>query len=169
MISEVDSFYRKVLCEIITDKTASILVCGGDITDKEVFASLGYLNVVISGMERRTYDYRPYVWREENVESLTFPDESVDYAVIHAAIHHTHLPHKVLTELYRVSKKGALAFESRDSLLIRIAERFGLTQTYEVAGSYQGMGVNGTDIPNFIYRWTEREIRKTISSYSPFF
>lgn len=169
MNGEVDSFYRRVLSEIITDKTASILVCGGDITDKEVFASLGYLNVVISGMERRVYDYSPFAWREENVESLSLPDKSVDYTVIHAAIHHTRLPHKVLTELYRVSKKGALAFESRDSLLIRFAERLGLTQSYEVAGNYPGMGVNGTDIPNFIYRWTEREIRKTISSYSPYF
>ena len=169
MNGEVDSFYCRILSEIITDRTASILVCGGDITDKDMFASLGYLNVVISGMEKRFYDYSPFIWREENVESLSLPDNSVDYAVIHAAIHHTHLPHKVLTELYRVSKKGALAFESRDSLLIRIAERFGLTQAYEVAGSYPGMGVNGTDIPNFIYRWTEREIRKTISSYSPFF
>ena len=60
MNGEVDSFYRRVLSEIITDKTASILVCGGDITDKEVFASLGYLNVVISGMERRVYDYSPF-------------------------------------------------------------------------------------------------------------
>jgi ubiquinone/menaquinone biosynthesis C-methylase UbiE len=78
------------------------------------------------------------------------PDKSFDDAVIHAAIHHTLLPHKVLTESYRFSRKGALAFESRDSLLIRFAERLGLTQSYEVAGNYPGMGVNGTDIPNFI-------------------
>lgn len=169
MINEVDSFYRKVLGEIIREKTAKILVCGGDITDKAVFADLGYQNVIISGMDKREYDYTPYVWVEENVESLSFPDDSFDYSVIHAAIHHTHLPHKVLTELYRVSKKGLLAFEGRDSLLIRIATRFGLTQEYEVAGNYPGMGVNGTDIPNFIYRWSEREIKKTIKSFSPFF
>ena len=28
-------------------------------------------------------------------------------------------------------------------------------------------GVRNTDIPNYVYRWTEREIEKTISSFCP--
>ena len=55
---------------------------------------------------------------------------------------------------------------------MRLFERFGLTQTYENASVYFNNckygGVNNSDIPNYIYRWTEREIEKTIQSYSPY-
>jgi hypothetical protein len=85
------------------------------------------------------------------------------------AIHHCRLPHKVITELYRVSRKGFLAIESSDCFLIRAAQYLGLSEAYEVAGNFAGHGVNGTDIPNYIYRWTEREIEKTIKSFAPEF
>src|SRR5262249_60002270 len=29
-------------------------------------------------------------------------------------------------------------------------------------------GVRNTSVPNYIYRWTEREVIKTISSYAPY-
>ena len=49
----------------------------------------------------------------------------------------------------------------------QLADRIGLTEAYEVAGNFSGAGVNGTDIPNYIYRWTEREVEKTIKTYAP--
>ena len=71
----------------------------------------------------------------------------------------------------RVCKYGVLAFESRDSLLMNLFERLNLTQTYEHAAVYHNDckygGINNTQIPNYIYRWTEREIEKTINTYSP--
>lgn len=70
--------------------------------------------------------------------------------------------------MYRVAKRGVLAFEARDSLSMRITERLGLTQEYEVAEN-ECCGVNATEIPNYIYRWTEREVEKTIKSFSPTF
>jgi hypothetical protein len=33
--------------------------------------------------------------------------------------------------------------------------------------NYKSGGVRNTAIPNFVYRWTEREVRKTIQSYAP--
>jgi len=78
---------------------------------------------------RMTKDsYNPYVWKYENAESLSYPDESFDYVVIHAAIHHASSPHKVLTEMYRTAKIGVLAFESRDSVIMNYLERKELTQ-----------------------------------------
>jgi hypothetical protein len=66
-----------------------------------------------------------------------------------------------------------LAFVSRDSFLMRFLEKFNLTQVYEHAavnynnGKYCGR--NNTEIPNFVYRWTEREIEKIIQTYAPYY
>jgi hypothetical protein len=50
-------------------------------------------------------------------------------------------------------------------------QTIGLAQIFEYTAvcchNGQCGGVNNTDIPNYIYRWTEREIEKTINSYAP--
>ena len=55
---------------------------------------------------------------------------------------------------------------------MRILERLNLTQVYEHAAVYFNDcafgGMNNTDIPNFVYRWTEREVEKTIQTYAPY-
>jgi len=168
-------FYLKVVNEIIENKQSNILVCGGGHLDKDVFEELNFQNVIISNLDSRMSgnEFEPFQWKYENAESLSFEDNTFDFVVIHAAIHHAQSPHKVLTEMYRVARKGVLAFESRDSMLMRLLEKNGFTQTYEHAAVYFNEckfgGVNNTEIPNFIYRWTEREIEKTIKSYAPFY
>jgi len=143
--------------------------------DKAVLEESGFSNVTISNLDDResAKDYLPFKWKFENAEALSFDNASFDYVIIHAAIHHASMPHKLLTEMYRVARIGLLAFESRDSLTMRLLEYFNLTQVYEHAPVYfhncQYGGMNNTDIPNFIYRWTEREIEKTIQSYAPYF
>lgn len=166
-VSEDKVFFASLLEEFVPDRNAKVLICGGGAGDLEVVKALNYRNVLITGMDLRENKYGKETPTFENAESLSFSDEVFDYAVMQAAIHHTSLPHKVLTELYRVAKTGVLVVEARDSILMRIAERIGLTERYEVAGNFSGHGVNGTDIPNHIYRWTEREIEKTIMSYAP--
>jgi SAM-dependent methyltransferase len=174
-MDERQLFYENVVNELILSKNASILVCGGDDLDKKVFEKLGFHDVVISNIDSRMKgdEFSPFAWKYENAESLSFSAESFDYVVIHAAIHHAYSPHKVLTEMYRVSRIGVLAFESRDSAMMRFLERYGFTQTYEHAAVYYNDckygGVNNTDIPNYIYRWSEREIEKTIQSYAPYY
>lgn len=165
----VKAIYAREVQRFIPDKQASILVCGAGASDRDVFQALSYRNVAISGMDLRDQVHGVRSVQFENAEQLSFANDSFDYAVMHAAVHHTRLPHKVLTELFRVSCKGFLVIESRDALLMRIASHFGLTEQYEVAGNFAGHGVNGTDIPNYIYRWTEREIEKTIKTYAPHF
>jgi SAM-dependent methyltransferase len=168
-------FYLRVVNELIKDKEANILVCGGGYLDKSIFEELEFKYVTISNLDSRIDEgeFEPFLWKYENAENLSFADNSFDFVVIHAAIHHASSPHKVLLEMYRVAKKGVLAFESRDSALIRILEKYNFTQTYETAAVFFNEckygGVNNTEIPNFIYRWTEREIEKTIRSYSPYY
>lgn len=168
-------FYHKSIDALIKDKQASILVCGGGQVDKEIFIGLGFVNVTISNLDIRMQgnEYTPYNWSFNNFESLSFADEFFDYVVVHEAIHHVTSPHRALTEMYRVAKKGVLGIESNDSLTMRFIEISGFTQTYEHAAVYyhdgKFGGVNNTEIPNYIYRWTERELEKTINSYAPEF
>jgi SAM-dependent methyltransferase len=166
-------FYLSVVSEMIEEETASILVCGGGILDKTVFLSAGFTNVTISNLDDRINGdkYLPYNYKYENAEHLSFENEAFDFVVTHAVIHHASSPHKVLTEMYRVAKKGVLAFEARDSFIIHILQKLNITPHYEHVAVYGNDckygGVNNTAIPNYIYRWTEREIEKTIKSFAP--
>ena len=168
-------FYHNVVNELISSKKASILVCGGGHLDKMCFEKLGFSDVVISNLDSKIIEdeFSPFKWKYENAESLSFSDKSFDYVVIHAAIHHASSPHKMLTEMYRVAKIAILAVESRDSIVMRFMEKYGFSQTYEHSAVYYNEckygGVNNTEIPNYIYRWTEREIEKTIQSYDPYY
>ena len=169
-----EEFYRRNITKFFKDKSASILVCGAGTFDMQVFKAEGFTNVTISNLDTRmdANQYAPYKWAFEDAAALSFPDNSFDYVAIHAAIHHASSPHRVLTEMYRVAKKGVFAIESSDSFVMRIFERYGLTQVYEHAAVYYNDGkfggVNNTDVPNFVYRWTEREIEKTINVYAPY-
>jgi len=166
-------FYGNIVAKVITDRQASILVCGGGIRDKETFDALGFLNVTISNLDSRmeSNQYKPYGWIRENISDLSLADNEYDYVVVHAALHHCRSPHRALTEMYRVARRAVLAFEARDSAVMRILENLNLTQTYECTAVFfndcKFGGVENSDVPNFVFRWTEREVRKTIQSYNP--
>ena len=173
MMNNRETFYRNVMEELITDKTSSVLVCGGGQLDRDTLQNAGFVNATISNLDQRmsASEYAPYKWQSENAEKLSFSDASFDYVIVHAAIHHASSPHRVLTEMYRVAKSGLLAVESRDSLTMRLLEFCGLVQRYEHSAVYfndcRYGGVNNSSIPNYVYRWTEREIEKTVNSYAP--
>src|SRR6266851_8888773 len=44
-----------------------------------------------------------------------------------------HSPHRGLLEMYRVARRGVLAFEPRDTRLVRLGVRLGFGQEYEIA------------------------------------
>jgi ubiquinone/menaquinone biosynthesis C-methylase UbiE len=172
MLTTREEFYKINLLKYL-DKDSTILVCGGGSDDKKALELSGFKNVVISNIspEMAALDWSPYSYSLQNAESLSYPDNSFDYVVIHEAIHHASSPHRVITEMYRVAKKGVMATEARDSFTMRLMIKFNFTQDYEYFGIYLNGytgGVNNTEIPNFIYRWTEREIEKTINSYTPY-
>jgi hypothetical protein len=73
--------------------------------------------------------------------------------------------------MFRAASKGIVVFEPRDSFLTRWGVKLNFGQDYEAAavaanGGVAG-GVRNTAVPNYVYRWNEREIEKTISSYCP--
>ena len=169
------SFYKKIILKKIPNKKSTILVCGGDSTDMKVFQESGYSNVTITNLDTREdpKNLKPYKYKYEDAQSLSFNKNTFDYVVIHAAIHHCQMPHKVLLEMYRVARLAVIAFESRDSVLMQFLIKIKVAQEYEHAAVFYSEckygGVNNTDIPNYIFRWTENEVEKTIKSFAPEF
>lgn len=167
--------YARTLSSLLSEGLISIddrvlVGCGGPF-DIQTLSVLGFRNVVISNLETRRCDTRPYEWSYQDVESLSFPDGSFDWVIVHAGLHHCGNPHKALTEMYRVARKGCLVIEARDSLIMRIAGALGLTPWYELeavtTNQWTAGGLRNGPLPNFIYRWTEREVRKTVESAFP--
>jgi ubiquinone/menaquinone biosynthesis C-methylase UbiE len=150
-----------------------LVACAGTL-DQRVLSAAGFTSVTISNLDSRLSgnEFAPYAWSYQDVERLTFADNEFDFAVVHNGLHHCYSPHRGLLELYRVARKGVLVFEPRDTLLGHLAVRLNFGQTYEVAAvchnELEFGGVGNTHIPNYVYRWNEREVEKTILSYAPY-
>ena len=167
-------FYRKILEKYIKNKDASILVLAAGKNDFSVFSKLRFKNITFSNIDERIDPnlFSPFKWSRQNAESLTFEDNKFDYVVEHEGLHHCFSPHKALMEMYRVSKKGIICIESSDNFLMKICVKLKLASQYEldavIDNEFLYGGVANTQIPNFVYRWTENEIKKTINCYAPY-
>jgi SAM-dependent methyltransferase len=103
-----------------------------------------------------------------DARDIKFKDKYFDYTFANAVLHHVDLPHLAISELYRVSKKGVLIIEGNDSLIMRISTYFNMSEEYEKSATINEQGgLLGTSIPNYVYRWKEREIIKLLNSYNP--
>ena len=72
--------------------------------------------------------------------------------------------------MYRVAIKGVLVIESNDSLIMRLATKIKLAEEFEVSSVNEEKNTGGlldTAVPNYVYRWTEREILKLLKSFDP--
>jgi ubiquinone/menaquinone biosynthesis C-methylase UbiE len=168
-------FYSNVVAKLnINHEDSVLVVCGGSY-DKETMLQYGLKKVTISNLAHHdnVEDYSPFPWEYQDVENLTYDDCSFDWVVVHAGLHHAASPHYALCEMLRVCRKGILVIEARDSLLMKAAHLFGLIPDYEteplVLSEGKEGGLRNTNIPNYIYRWTEREVEKTVNSYLPQF
>ena len=162
-----DKFYEKQLIRFIQDKDSKILVLGAGSLDKKIFTNLKYTDVTFSNIENTTEKNLNYF---ENIHEIKITDNKFDYCVAHACIHHSSRPHAAILELCRVCSKGALIIEANDSLISRIACKFNMSEKYELSAVEKNKttgGVDNTNIPNYVYRWTEREVIKLMNSYKP--
>src|SRR5690348_15360755 len=163
----VTGFYVDVLQRLLKDGSISIsdsvlVVCGGPL-DENVVRHVGFTDYTITNLDDGMAN------RRQDAENLTYDNGAFDIVIVHAGLHHCYSPHRALLEMYRVARKAAIAFEARDSLLMRTAVKLGLTMDYEVDSvTADGSGgVAETGIPNFVYRWTEREVWKTVATFDP--
>ncbi len=170
-------FYGRVLQSLLADgvldRDMSVLVSCGGATDRDVLAAAGFTNVTITNIdgEGQNGALAPFSWERQHAEQLAYEDGSFDVAVVSAGLHHCRSPHRALLELYRVARVAAVALESRDCTLTRLGARLGAVDEYELSavaahGLLSG-GVENSSTPNYVYRWTEREIAKTVASYAP--
>jgi SAM-dependent methyltransferase len=168
-------FYASVLESLNIEKTASIVVLCGGPYDAKTLNAAGFRNVVITNVDHHdgVTDLAPYSWAYQDAENVTMADESTDWAIVHAGLHHCASPHRGLCEMLRIARKGVVVIEARDSLLMRFAHKLGFSTEFETAPALISKGKFGgfrnTKIPNYVYRWTEREFEKTVQSYFPQF
>lgn len=150
-----------------------VLVVAGGQPDRQVLASVGLRTVTISNLDERmdADGYEPFRWSFQNAEHLGFADDSFDVAIVHQGLHHCRSPHRGLVEMYRVARRGLVVFEPHETVLTRAGVRLGIGQQYECAAvadnELRWGGVENSDVPNFVYRWSERDVRKTLAAYDP--
>jgi ubiquinone/menaquinone biosynthesis C-methylase UbiE len=173
----MQDFYRDVISHllqtgVLNTQMEILVICGGQ-TDKAVLQKSGFQHVVISNVDPRPREnqFAPYGWRFQDAERLTFEDESFDFCLVHSGLHHCHSPHRALLEMYRVARKGLILFEPYDNVITRLGVRLNIGQEYEHSAVFYNNckygGVRNGPIPNYIYRWTEQEIVRTINCYAP--
>ena len=159
------NFYSKIIKKYLDNKIDNtILVLGAGNLDKEVlekYSSVFFTNV----NEQNEKEIKNNIF----MQNLTYNDNSYDYVITHASIHHCSKPHAAILEMIRVAKFGVIFIESRDCFLTRLSCSLGLSEVYEHSAvkNDECGGVDNTNVPNFVYRWTEREVLKVINSYKP--
>ena len=169
-------FYKKNFLNYINKKSNFLLVSASTYEVK-ILKDLGYLNFSITYHdESEKNQFLDYGFKENinlfksDLRNLAFKDKSFEYAITNATIHHIDLPHKAITELYRVAIKGVLVIESTDSLIMRLATKIKLAEEFEVSSINEDKNTGGlldTAVPNYVYRWTEKEILKLLKSFDP--
>lgn len=130
-------------------------VCGGDGEEADFMQRLGAVVTMIDlsavGVEAARVRNPRLRCLRMDAESLAFPDDSFDWAVVRDGLHHLARPVKGLYELERVSREGFAILEGQDSWLVRLLVRMGLGDDWDPAGGY-------------VYRFSRRELTKILSS-----
>jgi SAM-dependent methyltransferase len=171
------NFYVKCL-RLLTAKgvlapSDSVLVVAGALADRSCLLEAGFGNVVISNLDAQTgaAEYHPFRWMCLDAEKIALEEATFDWVIVHAGLHHLSVPAAGVCEMFRVARKGIVCFEARDSWAMRLAKRVKLTTDYELEPAFLSGGKFGGyrngPIPNYVYRWTEREFEKVVKSYQP--
>ena len=158
-----------------------VAVCAGQL-DAELFRLLGIGKATLTNIDvERGVAPEPRgetgsgpgapAWERADAQNLPFDDNTFDIAFVADGLHHCRSPHRALTEMLRVARRGVVVVESRESLLVRVASRVGITGEYEMNGRLLATRARGGAdfgaVPNFVFRWTESEFEKTVRCFRP--
>lgn len=173
-------FVRRILSSLIgagkLSRDDTILSVCADPRDDRLFSELHFTHVTLTNLtnlEKRIElsEGSAFEWATEDAQALSYGDDSFDVVFVSAGLHHCQWPHRALAEMYRVARKTVIVVESRESALMRLAVRLGLSRQYEInrtlATTLEFGGMNGGPIPNYVYRWTEREFVKAVQCMDP--
>lgn len=141
-----------------------LIVFGGEF-DRLVTARLGFTKVTLSNISGAVGDFH------FDARQIPYADCSFDHVLAHAGIHHCSRPHQAVCEMYRVARKSVMFFEAQDSWMMRLLVKLGVTVDYEwnaiLDRRLRRGGVDDLPIPNYVYRWTRREVEKMVRSLDP--
>jgi ubiquinone/menaquinone biosynthesis C-methylase UbiE len=166
-------FYQNQILKFL-HKDKSILVLGASSDEASLFHKLQFKKITLSNLDlaqlkgAEKYNFKKIKIDFRNLFKLE--NNSYDYVAVHASIHHTSKPHNTLLEMYRIAKHGILIVESNDSFIMRLSVKLNFSEDFEKSAVNEctcGGGVDGSNVPNYVYRWTEREIKKLFYSYQP--
>lgn len=145
------------------DTNQSVLALGGGQEDLEILTACGFKNVILSNLETRGLAL--------DVENIALPDNSYPIVFAHAVLHHCRCPHKAVGEMVRVAQGHVIFIEPNDSPALRLLVRLRFSFPYEISAvasqDYLRGGMRDGPTPNYIYRWTGREVTKCVAAYHP--
>jgi ubiquinone/menaquinone biosynthesis C-methylase UbiE len=157
------------------DINEKLLVIGGSWQDAELLIGAGFKDITLSNFQLEVAEDAHSNLSAKvkllaiDAEQVDLPDGSFDCVFAHEVLHHCRSPHRALCEMLRVARKHVVVLEPNDSFSMRVLTWAGFSFPFEIFSvvyhGYEGGGVRDSCIPNFIYRWSENEIRKTVSSY----
>ena len=166
-------FYENQIKKFIK-KNKKILILGASSKEGDLFYRLKYKNVTLSNInleQLKNFNKKKFIIKKIDFNNLfKIKTNSYDYVIVHASIHHTNKPHSVIIEMYRIAKNGILIIEANDSWIMRTSVKLGFSEEFEKSALNKNIyvgGVDGSNIPNYVYRWTEREVKKLFYSYQP--
>ena len=155
----------------VIDADDSVLVQFAGAFDETVCSEVKLTNCTFTNIAPDTHSTGETSAVKFDAHRMPQPDKSFDHVIGHSGLHHCSRPHEALHEMYRLARKTVLFVENQDSLMMRAATRAGVVVWHElpavVDGEYRSGGVDGTGVPNFVYRWTRREVRKAVASFDP--
>jgi SAM-dependent methyltransferase len=154
---------RHFVTACAVDVSQPVLVIGGGEDDIQMLTACGFDKIVLTNLE--------LTGSAIDAENIDLPDDSYPLVFAHAVIHHCRCPQKAVGEMVRVAQKNVFFVEPNDSWALRLLVRLRLSFPYEIAAvadnGYTHGGMRNGPIPNYIYRWTEHELRKSVFAYHP--
>jgi SAM-dependent methyltransferase len=157
------------------DANEKLLVIGGSWEDVELLICAGFKDITLSNFQSEPEEDEHSNSGAKvkllviDAEQIDLPDGSFDFVFAHEVLHHCRSPHRALCEMLRVASKHVVLLEPNDSLSMRVLTWAGFSFPYEIFSvvyhGYEAGGVRDSCVPNFIYRWSAHEVRKTVSSF----
>ena len=170
-------FVRSLLNELLSDGVISpddriLAVCAGA-AEVELFHEIGFKHFTISSLDDTILSYKNggVDVRLCDVRDLANIKEQYDFTFVSDGLHHCDVPHFAVYNMYTAARRGVIIIESRDCLFTRLGVKLGLVESYEESAVLTNAGIAGgvnfSCVPNYVYRWTERELEKLIRSMDP--
>lgn len=162
---------RRLIRDGVIRRDDSVLIQFAGSFDEAVCADVGLTNCSFSNIAPDTHSTGRTSAVRFDAHRMPQQPGSFDHVMGHSGLHHCSRPHEALHEMYRLARKTVIFVENQDSLMMRAATRVGVVAWHElpavIDGEYKSGGVDGTGVPNFVYRWTRREVRKVVASFDP--